>query len=148
MELILTKDVEHVGRKGDVIRVRDGFGRNFLLPQGAAIPSTRANQKFVEEQKVRSAKRHEKERAAAQLSADKLSQLKLTIEARAGEQEKLFGSITSEDIQEALSRAGHKFDKKQIHLKDSIRSLGSYSVTVEIYPQVKATVSVEVVQKS
>ncbi len=147
MELILIEDVEKVGRKGDVIRVRDGFGRNFLLPRQLAIPSTRANQQFVEEQKVRSQKRREKEREAAAKASERLSQAKVTIAAQVGEKDKLYGSVTSEDICEALQRSGFELNKKQILLKEPIRSLGMHAVTVEIHPQVKATVNVEVTRK-
>lgn len=148
MELILTKNVEKVGRRGDVVRVRDGFARNFLIPQSLAIPSTRANKEFVEEQKVRASNRREKEKAEAQKTADKMNGLKLVIEAAAGDKEKLFGSVTAEDISEALKTKGHDYDRKHILLKEPIRALGAYSVTVEIYPQVKAAVSVEVVKKA
>jgi large subunit ribosomal protein L9 len=148
MELILTQDVDKVGRKGDVVRVRDGYGRNFLIPRSLAVPSTRANQEFVEEQKVRSEKRREKERSEAQKAAEKLGKAKVILEAASGEKDKLFGSITAEDISEALRKQGFAYDKKHVLLKEPIRSLGTYSVTVEIYPQVKATVPVEVVKKS
>lgn len=148
MELILVKDVEKVGQKGDVIKVRDGFARNFLLPRKLAIPSTRTNQKFVAEQKERASRRQEKERQNAQTVADRLAQAKAVIEANAGENEKLFGSVTAEDICEALNRQGFDFHRKQIFLKESIRSLGTHQVAVEIYPQIKAAVTVEVVRKS
>lgn len=148
MELILTENVDKVGRKGDVVRVRDGFARNFLIPRNLAVPSTRANQEFVSEQKVRAEKRRDKERAEAQKVAEKVGKVKLTIEAAAGEKDKLFGSVTAEDISEALNKQGHSYDKKHIHLKDAIRSLGTYSVAVEVYPQVKANISVEVTKKS
>ena len=147
MELILTKDVNNVGRKGEVVRVRDGYGRNFLIPRSLAVPSTRANQEFVGQQKVRAEKRREKERGEAQQKVEKLGKVKLTIEAAAGEKEKLFGSVTAEDVSEALKKQGHDYDKKHIHLKEAIRSLGSHPVMIEIYPQVKATVTVEVVKK-
>ena len=147
MELILLKDVDPLGLRGDVVRVRDGFARNFLLPRGLALPSTRANRQFVEEQKVRAHKRREKERTAALAKAENISQIKLRIEAQAGEHEKLFGSVTPEDIAEALTRAGHAVTKKQIHLKEPIRSLGNFPVAVELFPQVKATVTVEVIRK-
>lgn len=148
MEVILISDVEKVGKKGDVVRVRDGFGRNFLLPRTLALPATRANREFVEEQKVRSAKRKEKEKNEAETLAAKMSKAKVSISAEAGEQEKLFGSVTAEDVAEALNRQGFSVDRKHIHLKDSIRSLGNHTVTVELYPQVKATVNVEVTRKS
>ena len=147
MEIILINDVENVGRKGDIVRVRDGYARNFLLPRRLATASTRANQEFVEEQKVRVARRREKEKSEAQTVAEKLSRVKVKIEAQAGEQEKLFGSVTSEDIVEALKQQGYSFQKKQILLKDSIRSLGTHPVAVELFPQVRATVTVDVVRK-
>ena len=146
--MILLKDVEKVGRKGDVLRVRDGFGRNFLLPQGLALLSTRANQRFVEEQKTRVSKRRAAERLKAEDRAEKLQELKLEIEAAAGEHDKLFGSVTAEDICEALAKKGYAVDKKLIYLKESIRTLGLHPVSVELYPQVKATVTVEVVRKA
>lgn len=148
MELILTKDVEKVGRRGDVVRVRDGFARNFLIPQSFAIPCTRANQAFVAEQKTRATNRRDKEKAEAQKIADKLSGLKLEIEAPAGDKDKLFGSITPEDISELLKAKGHVYDRKHITLKEPIRSLGSHVVTVEIYSQVKAAITIEVIKKA
>ena len=148
MELILLKDVEKVGQKGEVIRVREGFGRNFLIPRRLAVLCTRANQQFVEEQKNRNLARREKEKTQASSQAEKLTQLKLVLEARAGDQNKLFGSITNEDIREALNRQGYAVDRKHIHLKEAIHSLGSYTVTIELYPEVKTNVTVEVVRKS
>ncbi len=148
MELILLKDVEKVGLKGDVIRVRDGFARNFLLPQNLALPSTRANQEFFTEQKERMTRRREKERVLAQDLAQKLSQVKVTIPAQAGEQDKLYGSVTAEDVCEALNKQGYSFGRKQILLKESIRALGTHTVSVELFLQVKASVTVEVIRKS
>ena len=148
MEMILLKDVETIGRKGDMVRVRDGYARNFLIPQGLALTSTKANQVFIEEQKARAAKRREKETAEAEKVAKKLNDLKIVIESAAGEKDKLFGAVTAEDICEAVNKKGYKFSRKQIHLKEAIKTLGDYPVTIEIYPQVKATVQVEVVKKS
>ncbi len=147
MELILTENVEKVGRKGDVIRVRDGFALNFLIPRSLAVPATRANREFVDEQKVRVQKRREKEKAEAQTVVQKLNNLKVVIEAAAGEKEKLFGSITAEDISHALQKQGHHYDRKHIVLKEPIRAVGSHPVVIEIYPQVKATITAEVVKK-
>jgi large subunit ribosomal protein L9 len=148
MELILLQDVEKVGRKGDVVRVRDGFARNVLIPRKLALAATSENQVFVEEHKKRTEIRREKERTAALAEADKMSSLKIKIEAQAGEQEKLFGSVTSEEIAEAINKKGYHVDKKQIQLKDAIKTLGSHAVAVEIYPQVKANISVEVIRKA
>ena len=149
MELILIKDVENVGRKGDVIRVRDGYGRNFLIPRRLGVPTARAGREFVEAQKERTAAKQAKEKAEALARSEKLSKLKVKLEVQAGEKDKLFGSVTAEDVREALKREGYAVEKKQIHLRESsIRSLGAHEVDVEIYPQVKATVTVEVIRKS
>ena len=147
MELILLSDVEKVGRRGDVIKVRDGFARNFLLPRDLALPATRANRQFVEEHRVRAEKRSAKERTEAEAKVKDIEKLKVTIEAPAGEQDKLFGSVTSDDISQALARHGLQIDKKKIGLKESIRSLGSYTISIEIYPQVRANMTIEVVRK-
>lgn len=147
MELILLRDVDKVGRQGDVVRVRDGFARNFLIPHSLALPATRAGEKFVEEQKLRASKRREKEKEGAHTLSERLQHEKLRIEARAGEQDKLFGSVTAEDISLALSQRGYEVSKKQIHLTEPIRSLGTFTVTVALFPEVKASVEVEVVRK-
>lgn len=148
MEVILLKDVEKVGRKGDVLQVRDGFARNYLLARGLALRSNKGNQKFVEDQKLRAQKRREKEKAQAEVRAKEIQKIKLTLPAKVGESGKLFGSVTAEDIREALHQKGYTLDKKQIQLQDPIRSVGVYSVTLELFPQVKATIQVEVVRES
>ncbi len=148
MELILLQDVEKVGRKGEVVRVRDGFARNVLIPRKLALAATSENQTFVEEHKKRAEIRRERERTTALAQAEKMSSVKIKIEAQAGEQDKLFGAVTSEEIAEALEKKGHAVDKKQIHLKEPIKTLGSHAVSVEIYHQVKANITVEVVRKA
>jgi large subunit ribosomal protein L9 len=147
MELILLNDVANVGRKGDVVKVSDGYARNFLFPRKLAMASTRTNQKFVAEQRERSVQRKAKEKDKAQERANELAKLKLVISAKTGEKGKLFGSITSEHISEALKPYGFEVDKKHILLKEHIRLIGAYSVPVEIYSGVKATVAVEVVEE-
>jgi len=148
MELILLQDVQSVGSKGDVVRVSEGFARNFLLPRRFAIASTRSNRQFVEEQRARMVKKRAQQKTEAENKAQQLQQMKLTMEAAAGEQDKLFGSITAEDIRQALAERGYAVDRKRIHLQDPIRALGSHVVSVELYPQVKASVTVEVIRKS
>lgn len=144
---MLLKDVEKVGRRGDIVKVRDGFGRNFLIPRRLALPTTAASGRFLEEQKARSEKRKTKEKQQALSKAEKLAKMKIVLEVRAGEQDKLFGSVTAEDIREALERQGYSVDKKRIHLTEPIRALGTYPVTVELYPEVKGAVTVEVIRK-
>lgn len=148
MEIILLKDVKKVGRKGEVVKVREGYARNFLLPQNAAIACTAAGQKFIDQQKAQAAKRAAKEKAEAEKIVTKLEKLNLNIEAACGEGDKLFGSVTAEDISEALKEKGFDLEKKKIQLKDSIRTLGDFEVLVEVYPQVKAKLKIQVVSKS
>lgn len=147
MEVILLNNVDKLGRKGEVVRVRDGYGRNFLIPRGYALESTEVNQVFVAEQKERAAKRFEKEKKQAEEVAAKLGKVKLKIDANAGEQDKLFGSVTAEDVQGLLEKKGYSIDKKDIHLSEPIKALGQYTVTVEIFPQVKVSVPLEVLRK-
>lgn len=146
MELLLIKNVPDVGKKGEVIRVREGFGRNFLIPNNLAIPATRANQKFFEEQRTRNLSRKAKEKELAEQKAKELRDLKVTLEVRAGEGDKLYGSVTAEDISEALAQKGHVFDKKQIRIKEPLKTLGVHPVDLEIYPQVKTRLTVELLR--
>lgn len=146
MELLLLKDVKDVGKKGEVVRVRDGFGRNFLIPQDLAMPATRANQKFFSEQKTRSAARKAKEKEAAEKKAKEIHDLKISLEVKAGEGDKLYGSVTAEDIRVALEQKGYIFEKKQIHIKNPLKTLGIHQVDLELYPQVKVRLTVELIR--
>lgn len=146
MELLLIQDVPHVGRKGDVVRVRDGFGRNYLIPRHYALPATRANRDFIEEQRARVEARRAKEKAAAEETVKLLERIKVVISAKVGAGDKLFGTVTAEQIADNISRKkGHKVEKKQVHVSEPIKTLGTHLVEVEVYPQVKAKVTVEVV---
>ncbi len=147
MELLLLKDVKDIGKKGDVVRVRDGFGRNFLLPNDLAMPATRSNQKFFADQRARSAARKAKEKEAAEKRAKELRDLKITLEVKAGEGDKLYGSVTADDIRAALEQQGHIFEKKQIRIKEALKTLGSHQVELEIFPQVKVRLAVELVKQ-
>jgi len=148
MELILLKDIEKIGRKGQVVRVRDGFARNFLLPQKSAMPLTAANERFVADQKARAEKRAVIEKVQAKETAEKLEGLKISIQSVAGDQDKLFGSVTAEDISRLLAEQGFKLDRRKILLKEPIRSLGSYTLTVEVFPQVRANIQLDVLKAS
>ena len=148
MELLLLKNVADVGKKGDVVRVRDGFARNFLLPQDLAIPATRANKQFFAEKRARNTVRKAKEKEAAEKRAKDMKDLTITIEVKAGEGDKLYGSVTAEDLRVALEKMEHVFEKKQIRIKDPLKTLGSHQVDLEIYPQVKTRLTVELVRSS
>jgi large subunit ribosomal protein L9 len=147
MELLLLKNVVDVGKKGDVVRVRDGFARNFLLPQDLAIPATRANKQFFAEKRARSAARKVKEKEAAEKRAKEMKDLTIRMEVRAGEGDKLYGSVTAEDLRLELEKQGHSFDKKQVRIKDSLKTLGTHQIDLEIYPQVKTRLTVELVRQ-
>jgi len=148
MELILLKDLEKIGRKGQIVRVRDGFARNFLLPQKAAMPLTAANERFIADQKARAEKRAVVEKIKAQETAGKLEGLKLSVQAVSGDENKLFGSVTAEDISRLLAEKGFPLDRRKILLKEPIRSLGVYTLTVEVFPQVRANVELSVLKAS
>ena len=147
MELLLTKDVSEIGKKGEVVKVRDGFGRNFLIPKNLAILATRENREFFEEQRTRSAARKAREKEAAEKKAEEITNLKVTIEVKAGEGDKLYGSVGAEDIRQALAGQGYQFEKKQVRLKDALKTLGTHQVDLEIYPQVKTRLTVELVRQ-
>ncbi len=147
MELILLQDVEKVGRKGEVVKVRDGFARNFLFPKKVAIPLTWAGKQFVDEQKARALKRAARQKAEAETLAKKLSDLKLVFKAASGDQDKLFGSVTAEDVSRLLSEQGFGIDKKNVSLKEPIRSLGTYTIGIEVFSLVKTSIQLEVVRK-
>jgi large subunit ribosomal protein L9 len=147
MQVILLKDVEKVGRKGEIVTVRDGFGRNFLLPRKLASPATPANIAFTEIEKQRASARKTKKKAAAEEVARKLGSVRIQVGVAAGETDKLFGSVTAQDVAEAITEKGFSVEKKQIHLPEPIRSLGTHAVTVELEAGVRATVQVDVVKK-
>ncbi len=148
MKVFLREDVKNVGKIGDVVNVSDGYARNFLFPKKLAVEANTKNIKEFEHNKRIIQERAAKIRDASRASAEKLSALSLTIKAKAGEEEKLFGSVTTMDIAEALKAAGFEIDKKKISLEEPIKRLGEYSVEVKIHPEVTATVKVQVVAES
>jgi large subunit ribosomal protein L9 len=148
MQVILREEVANLGKSGDVVTVRDGYGRNYLIPQGLAVPATERNVRQVEHQKKLIAARNAKLAKDAQAVADKLAGLEVVISRQAGEADRLFGSVTARDIEEALRGLGVTVDRKKIHLPEPIKSLGDYSVDVKLGQAVTGKVKVRVVQKS
>ena len=145
MEVILREDVKSLGKAGALVRVKPGYARNFLLPQGLAYEATEGNKKRITaEGRARDARREE-DRAKAAESARSLEALSLSIPAKAGEGERLFGSVTSQDIAAALERAGQPVDKRRIELEHPIKSLGEHQVPVRLHPDVQATLRITVV---
>lgn len=147
MEIILREDVQHVGKAGEVVKVKDGFARNFLLPKGLAYPATDGNKKKITFEAARIAKQRLAEKDAAQVVAEKLAQVHLTFSVKVGEEDKLYGSITAADIQRRLAEAGHDIDKRQIDLPEPIRALGEFKVGVKVHAEVRPEVQVTVVKE-
>jgi large subunit ribosomal protein L9 len=147
MKIILRKDVDKLGHKGDVVDVADGYARNFLVPKGLAMSATPgALRQSADMQRARQ-QRDEREREAAELLARKLSAARLRVKAAAGIDGKLFGSITAADVAKAAEKqANEQLDKRRIHIPDSIRSVGLHEVTVRPHPEVEFKLTIEVVQ--
>jgi large subunit ribosomal protein L9 len=147
MKVILLEDVDKLGKMGDVIAVREGYARNYLIPQKKAKEATPGNMKILEALKKKKALEEEARLKEAGALADKISGLSITIDEEAGEEEKLFGSVTSDRISKALEAEGISIDKKEILLDEPIKKLGVYQVAVKIHPDVKANLRVWVVKR-
>ena len=147
MEIILRADVQHLGKIGEVVKVKDGYARNYLLPQGLAYPATEANKKKITYEGERLAKQQAAEKSAAETEATRLAAVQLTFEVKVGEEEKLYGSVTASDIQRKLEELGIHVDKRKIDLAEPIRELGEYNVGIKIHPEVRPEVRVTVVKE-
>ena len=145
IEVILREDVQSLGKAGALVRVKPGYARNFLLPRGLAYEATEGNkQRIAAETRARTAKVAE-ERGRAQRAAEQLENVAVTISAKAGEGERLFGSVTAQDIADALERAGHPVDKRKIELPHPIKQLGEHSVALRLHSEVQTAIRVTVV---
>lgn len=147
MQVILKEDVPNLGKTGDVVSVREGFGRNYLLPKKKAIMAAPNNLKQLEHQKKVIAALQLKRRKTAEEMAEKIAGLSLTVSRDAGEEDKLFGSVTTKDISEALRGEGYIIDRHDIHLEAPIKQLGIFDVPVKLHSEVTGTVKVWVVKK-
>ncbi len=147
MKVILLEDVDRLGRMGEVISVKEGYARNYLIPNKKAKEATAGNMKILDALKKKQAVLDAERLKIVKALAEKITNLSLTISAQAGEEEKLFGSISAEMISEALAAEAINIDKKDIVLDEPIKKLGVYQVTVKIHPEVKATLRVWVVDK-
>jgi large subunit ribosomal protein L9 len=148
MEIILQEDVANLGVIGEVVKVRDGYGRNYLIPRGLAIEANRRNLRVLEHQKRLTAAKKEKDRQSAQGMSDRIAALSLTIQARAGEEDRLFGSVTNIDIEKALTVQGVTIDRRKIMLAEPIKQLGTYTVPVHLSSDVRGNITVNVVRES
>jgi large subunit ribosomal protein L9 len=147
MEIILREDVQHLGKVGEVVKVKDGYARNYLLPKGLAYPATEANKKKITYEGERVAKQRAAEKTAAEGEATRLAEVQLTFEVKVGEEEKLYGSVTASDIQRKLEELGIHVDKRKIDLPEPIRELGEFKVGIKIHPEVRPEVRVTVVKE-
>lgn len=145
IEVILREDIKTLGRAGEMVRVKPGYARNYLLPQGLAYEATEGNKKRVAAEANARTSRNQAERAEAERAAATLNGVSLSLKGKAGEEGKLFGSITSQDIADALARAGHTVDKRRIELEHPIKTVGDHPVTVRLHPEVHAELRVSVV---
>ncbi len=145
MEVILRESIPSLGKAGDIVKVADGYARNFLLPQGKAIVSDKKNLASLERQRKKILEIAAKQRQEAEALAQQLETLDISIPVRVGENEKLYGSVTSQDIVKAVEEAGYSIDKKKVELDEPIRSLGEFDVPVRLNADVTATLKVKVV---
>ena len=142
MEVILLEDVPHLGNMGDVVAVKPGYGRNFLIPSGLATLASRGKKKELEHQLRIMAEKRESLRAAAQEVGDAINDFSVTITRRAGDDGRLFGSVSNRDIHDALAEAGHEVERRRIVLGEPIKALGIYKVPVKLHADVDANVLV------
>ncbi len=144
MEVILRDHIENLGKRGEIVKVADGYARNFLLPRKLALPATDANRKWVERERKITEARDLEEQAAAQMIATRLNALELTISRKTGENDQLYGSVTNADIGEMLAAKGFDIDRRKILLPDPIKVLGENVVPVKLHRDVTANVRVTV----
>ena len=147
MEIILREDVQHLGRAGDVVKVKDGYARNFLLPKGLAYPATEANKKRITFEAERIARQRAGEKADAETEASRLASVQLTFVVKVGEEDKLYGSVTASDIQRRLEEQGIHVDKRKVDLAEPIHALGEYRVGIKVHPDVRPEIVVTVVKE-
>jgi len=146
MKVLLKQDVKSIGKKGEMLEVKEGYARNFLIPNGLAVEASGGALKQAQQQQQTVERQKAKEKAEAQALADKLKGTTLTLRHKAGEEGRLFGSITSAEISSALKEKGLEIDKKQIVLEEPIRLVGSHQVKVKLHPEVVGALSVNVMK--
>jgi large subunit ribosomal protein L9 len=144
MEVILKEDVEKLGHRGDIVKVAEGYGRNFLLPRKLAIQANQGNKAVIEQMKAAAVRKSAKEKTGAEALAQQLNEVQLSFARKVGEKDHLFGSVTSSDIATALEGKGFNVDRRKIHLDDPLKSLGEFHVPIKLHREVTAHVKVTV----
>lgn len=147
MEVVLMKDYENLGKALDVVSIKDGYARNYLIPRGIAVPATEGNKKRVAEAKHLAEIREEKKIKESRELALKIEQIPCTIPVKVGEEDKMFGSVTSQEIADFLNKEGFDIEKRQVELEEPIKQLGVYNVAITLYRTVSARLKVWVVKE-
>ena len=147
MEVVLMKDYENLGKALDVIPVKNGYARNFLIPRGIAVPATEGNKKRVAEAKYLAEIREEKKIKESRELAAKIEQIPCTIPVKVGEEDKIFGSVSSQEISDFLQKEGFEIEKRHVELEEPIKQLGVYTITINLYKSVTAKLKVWVVKE-
>ena len=144
MEVILKEDVNKLGHRGDVVKVADGYGRNFLLPKKLAMEATAANKVVIEQMKQAAVRQSAREKSEAELLVKQLNQVELVFERKVGENDHLFGSVTSAEIAQQLEHKGFNIDRRKLQLGEPLRQLGEFHVPVKLHREVTAHIKVTV----
>jgi large subunit ribosomal protein L9 len=144
MEVILKEDVNKLGHRGDVVKVADGYGRNFLLPKKLAMEATAANKVVIEQMKQSAVRRSAKEKGEAELLVNQLNTVELVFERKVGENDHLFGSVTAAEIAHQLEQKGYTIDRRKLQLEEPLRQLGEFHVPIKLHREVTAHVKVTV----
>ena len=144
MEVILREHVDNLGKRGDLVKVADGYARNFLLPRKLALLATEGNKKVIEREKVKFDAKEAEEQGVAQAIADRLANVEIEIARRVGETDALFGSVTNSDVAESLAAKGFDIDRRKIQLHEPIKKLGEYTVPLKLHRDVVVNLKVKV----
>ena len=147
MEVILKEDVAKLGSRGDVVRVAEGYGRNYLLPRKLAIEASAANKAVIEQMKASSVRRGVKEKSDAELLAKQFDGVNLSFTRRSGEKDQLFGSVTSADIAQELEHRGFNVDRRKLQLEEPLKTLGEFTVPIKLHREVTTTIKVTITKE-
>jgi large subunit ribosomal protein L9 len=148
MKVILTQDVDTLGQKGEVVEVKSGFGRNFLIPRGMAVVANSGNVRRYQEETRQQSRKLEQVRKDAQALAQRISKIEITVQKPVGEEERIFGTVTTQDIAAELEKQNIEVDRRKISLDQDIRTLGTYTATVRLHPEHIGEVTIKVVPES
>lgn len=147
MQIILLDKVVNLGNLGEIVKVKDGYARNYLLPKGLAYPATEGNKKRIAFESERIAKQRASEKQTAESEATRIAGISLSFPMKVGEEEKLYGSVTAGDIQRRLEEQGIHIDKRKVDLPEPIRSLGEFTVGIKLHPEVRPEITIVVVKE-